>query len=103
MEDVMATLNKFTADVIVKTIRRVTDDAEIFVSGGGIHNSILMSHLKKDLPNYSWKTFEFNADAKEAILFAVLANETVAGNKLSFEGGSTHHPNISMGKVSFPN
>jgi anhydro-N-acetylmuramic acid kinase len=41
------------------------------------------------------------ADAKEAVLFAVLANEAVAGTAFSF-GARPGVPSVSMGKVSFP-
>jgi anhydro-N-acetylmuramic acid kinase len=37
-------------------------------------------------------------DAKEAVLFATLANEAVAGGKTSFK----NIPSVAMGKVSFP-
>jgi anhydro-N-acetylmuramic acid kinase len=38
------------------------------------------------------------ADAKEALLFAVLANETLSSNALSL--GNT--PAVCMGKISLP-
>jgi anhydro-N-acetylmuramic acid kinase len=41
-----------------------------------------------------------NPDAKEAILFALLANECVCGNA-SLENHK-NIPAVSMGKISFP-
>ncbi|MDQ2793300.1 MAG: anhydro-N-acetylmuramic acid kinase, partial [Bacteroidota bacterium] len=41
-------------------------------------------------------------DAKEAILFAVLANEAVAGTPVAIGAGRQRVPAVSMGKVSFP-
>jgi hypothetical protein len=35
-------------------------------------------------------------------LFAILANETVAGNFKNLGKGSENFPMISMGKISFP-
>jgi anhydro-N-acetylmuramic acid kinase len=40
-------------------------------------------------------------DAKEAILFAVLANESLAGGKIDF-GKRAKIPSVCMGKLSFP-
>ncbi|MNL87524.1 anhydro-N-acetylmuramic acid kinase [compost metagenome] len=42
-----------------------------------------------------------SGDAKEAVLFAVLANEAVAGEDLYF-GEKKGVPGVSMGKISFP-
>ncbi|HEY0771425.1 MAG TPA: anhydro-N-acetylmuramic acid kinase, partial [Sphingobacteriaceae bacterium] len=39
-----------------------------------------------------------NPDAKEAVLFAVLANETVAGKPVNF-GDRTGVPSVCMGKI----
>jgi len=40
-------------------------------------------------------------DAKEAVLFAVLANETIVGKPINF-GQRQGVPSICMGKISFP-
>ena len=40
-----------------------------------------------------------NPDAKEAVLFAILANETLCGGTTFFGNNS---PSVSMGKISFP-
>jgi anhydro-N-acetylmuramic acid kinase len=42
-----------------------------------------------------------SGDAKEAVLFAILANESLAGGKLNF-GRRSRVPTVSMGKISFP-
>ena len=41
-------------------------------------------------------------DAKEAMLFALLANECIAGNASDFGEASAACPAIAMGKISFP-
>jgi anhydro-N-acetylmuramic acid kinase len=41
------------------------------------------------------------SDAKEAVLFALLANETVSGGDYNF-GNSKGIPSVTMGKISFP-
>ena len=107
-EDILATLNKFTADMIVDALQRTINAKEDFVvyaSGGGIHNPLLMEYLQAGLPNVQFKDFNIlgiNPDAKEAVLFAVLANEAIAGNT-SKENNLQGMPQVSMGKISFPN
>ena len=108
IEDCMATLNKFSADTIVQAILKTTDKNKtykIFTSGGGMHNPLLIQHLKEALPGFSFSTtldLNINPDAKEAVLFAVLANETVSGNGNYLQKGILGMPAVSMGKISFP-
>ena len=102
--DVMATLNKFTADMIVAAITESITNKNVVVysSGGGMHNPLLMQNIKEQLPEIDLKTTEdlsINPDAKEAILFAVLANEALCGGKTDFGDAA---PSVSMGKISFP-
>jgi len=105
--DIMATLNKFTADMIVEAFKStipLNQSFVVYASGGGIHNPLLMEHLQSQLPNILFKDFidlGINPDAKEAVLFAVLANEALCGEN-SFEGDLLGIPKISMGKISFP-
>ena len=101
--DIMATLNKFSADMIVAAIQQTTTNNNIIVysSGGGMHNPLLMQNIKEQLPEIDFKTTEelgINPDAKEAILFAVLANEALCGGKTDFGDAA---PSVSMGKISF--
>jgi anhydro-N-acetylmuramic acid kinase len=106
--DVMATLNRFTAETICEAIERVTgskDDFKIFVSGGGMHNPLLMDHINGYFRNISIHTTaekNIHPDAKEAVLFAILANECVAGNGNNLGEGTDHFPAINMGKISLP-
>ncbi len=106
-EDVLATLVDFTAYGITKAIQAIVPsnrDAAIFISGGGINNLVLMKKLKEQLPGFSMKStsaLNIPPDAKEAILFALLANETVAGDPIPFPN-HTGIPEICMGKISFP-
>ena len=62
--------------------------------------------LKEALPNFIFDTtsvLQINPDAKEAVLFAVLANECVCGNGEYLQNGIKGIPVVSMGKISFPN
>ncbi len=103
--DVMATLNKFSADMIVAAIKQSIEPQNFitYSSGGGMHNPLLMQHIQEQLPEIIFKTtkdLNVNPDAKEAVLFAVLANEALCGGETNF-GEAV--PSVSMGKLSFPN
>jgi len=107
-EDVMATLTHFSAQSIanamLKTIGK-KKDVEIYVSGGGAHNPLLMELLRQKLIHYPilpMTNLGIDGDAKEAVLFATLANEALAGGKIDF-GKRSKIPSVSFGKISFPN
>lgn len=95
-EDVLATLNTFSADCIIDFIKFCkVEKAHIYASGGGFHNPLLMKNIASKIPNFkilSSDKINLNPDAKEAILMAFLANETVVGKS-----------NLNLGKISFPN
>jgi anhydro-N-acetylmuramic acid kinase len=104
--DVVATLNMFTAKCIANAIyQTITEkDFTIYTSGGGLHNKTLMQNLQQLLPNnviQSTENLGINPNAKEAILFAILANETLCGNHNFYNSTSGVHPKVTMGKVSF--
>lgn len=94
-EDVLATLTAFTADSIALAISGFTQagpDAVMYVSGGGVHNKALIGRLASKIAPIRIDKFDSiggNPDAKEALLFAALANELVAGDRLT------------LGKISF--
>jgi anhydro-N-acetylmuramic acid kinase len=106
--DIMATLNRFSADMIVDALQRsmgTRKDFVAYVSGGGMHNPLLMQHIKEQLPGIVFKNteeLEVNPDAKEAVLFAILANEAVCGGEVKLGAGRNGIPAVSMGKISFP-
>ena len=107
-EDIMATLNRFSADTIVDAIKKCIEKDEnysIYVSGGGMHNLLLMENIKSQLSGMEFRSTEnlhINPDAKEAVLFALLANECICGEKINMGKGRSKIPSISMGKISFP-
>ena len=106
-KDVLATLNRFTAQVIANAIRNVTKDLQdvhIYVSGGGLHNPLLMKNIRAslvDLPVSSFGMLGLDPDAKEACLFAVLANETLVGSPRHVKR-IKDAPEVCMGKISLP-
>lgn len=105
--DVMATLASFSAGAIsqaIKTVCRGYEKSWVYTSGGGLHNPLLMEKIKAGIPGISVLSFEslgLLPDAKEAALFALLANETVAGGA-SHVDGIRDSPAVCMGKISLP-
>ncbi|WP_440056387.1 anhydro-N-acetylmuramic acid kinase (plasmid) [Pseudoalteromonas sp. T1lg65] len=98
-QDVVCTLTEFTALAIAQTLNHFSEHIELFVTGGGVHNRYLLSrlitHLNQNIAITSPELLDIDVDAKEAALFALLANECISGNADSLP--------FSMGKVSFPN
>lgn len=109
--DLLATLTRFSAETIaeaihfaVKKTNHTITDFIIYTSGGGTNNPLLINWLKELLPCTFHKSdiLGIPSDAKEAILFAILANETIAGGNFNF-GSNKEIPSITMGKISLPN
>ncbi|TWW01938.1 anhydro-N-acetylmuramic acid kinase [Chitinophaga pinensis] len=98
--DMLATLTRFSADTITDALK---SDYAVYASGGGAHNPLLMGWIKERLPRLQLRTtgeLGIAGDAKEAVLFAILANEAIAGEGISF--GKPGMPAVTMGKISFP-
>jgi anhydro-N-acetylmuramic acid kinase len=107
-EDVMATLNRFSADTTSDAIKKCINKNEkysVYVSGGGMHNPLLIQSIKQNLQQldfYTTQDLHVHPDAKEAVLFALLANECVSGGKINMGSGRNKIPSVTMGKISFP-
>ena len=107
LEDVMATLCHFSAETISNAIIKcfgTQASAQIFMSGGGMHNPLLVQLLEAKLPSshfFTTDNLNINPDAKEAVLFAVLANESLCGKPINF-GNRQGVPSVCMGKISLP-
>ncbi|MDF3078035.1 MAG: anhydro-N-acetylmuramic acid kinase [Sphingobacteriaceae bacterium] len=100
--DLLATVTELTARAIADLlISMQMPAATIYASGGGAHNGAIIGSLEKILPKMQVKPLSalgINPDAKEALLFALLANECLAGEPQAL--GSA--PAITMGKISLP-
>ena len=109
-EDVLATLTCFSGQTIADALRAALPadmdwgSVDVYMSGGGMHNPLLVQTLQQQLACRFRRTDALGVlgDAKEAVLFAVLANETVAGSGGAF-GDRKGIPSVTMGKISFPN
>jgi anhydro-N-acetylmuramic acid kinase len=75
---------------------------EILVSGGGVHNETLMQALKKELKPAKILISDkagIPADAKEAVVFAMLANETLAGRAGNVPAATGASRAVVLGKI----
>lgn len=102
--DMLATLNQLTVKGIANALRMVpgfSAEVKVYVSGGGVHNKLLLENLESELSGnsvFSIKELGIEPDAKEAMLFAILANQSIAGGGFPF----LHLPALSLGKISLP-
>ena len=76
--------------------------SEIIFSGGGCRNPVLMDRLRSEFNNIKCTTagdYGIPSDAKEAVAFAILANELISGNpgNLTRVTGASHR--VPMGKI----
>jgi anhydro-N-acetylmuramic acid kinase len=106
--DIMATLNRFTAESIALAIREHVsgkNNVTIYISGGGLHNPILIETLRNLLPGYTLASIAelgIHPDAKESVLFAALANESICGEEMYGNDRVKGMPDVALGKISFP-
>jgi len=104
-EDLLATITDYTAFTIYYSIKnhcKLTPD-RLIVGGGGANNHTLMSYIRKYLPDTEVITNEdlgLSGDAKEAVAFALLANDCIYGvpNNAPKATGAIHP--VIMGKIT---
>jgi anhydro-N-acetylmuramic acid kinase len=107
-ENLVATLTRLSAETIVDSVQKFLTDNQcpvIYISGGGMHNPVLMEWIQKLIPQVKIKSFDnigFDPDAKEAALFAVLANEMLSGEGFLMSPNSSNNQKINFGKISLP-
>lgn len=104
-ESQLRTATELTSRTIAKAISDFIPDGEkpvIYASGGGARNPLMMRRISELLPHLSVQSTEslgVDPDAKEAVLFAVLANEMIAGEGFRMKN---HDRPIHFGKISLP-
>lgn len=80
-KDILRTLNTLTATSIARDIEtHAANAAEVWVCGGGVHNSLLMEQLQAHLPGRSVRStadYGLDPDFIEAAGFALLAKRTL--------------------------
>ncbi|MCK4258793.1 MAG: anhydro-N-acetylmuramic acid kinase [Halanaerobiales bacterium] len=105
--DLTATVTALTA----RSIARCYNDFvlprypihRVLVSGGGSYNPVLMEMLQQELLQISVESIEeigWSSDAKEAIAFAVLANETLVGNPSNVSQVTGAKKSVILGDIT---
>lgn len=102
-EDILSTVTILTARTIAFQLNKHYSGMKlsVYASGGGAHNPMVMEELQRLLPGSEIRTSEdlgISGDAKEAVLFAVLANETLTDSIVHIGDA----PAVTMGKISLP-
>ncbi len=104
-DDLVATLTAFTARSIIAGISAFVPGAqmeELWVGGGGVHNPVLMEQLGTGLPQLRVASVEglgIPADGREALAFAVLANETLMGRWGNLPAATGARRSVVLGKI----
>jgi len=108
--DIITTVTDFSAYSVYRNyelfIKNKIKIDELFVSGGGAKNKFLLKRLKKYFGlSVDIKTIDslgISSDAKEAICFAVLANETISGNPSNIPKVTGAKKQTILGKICLP-
>jgi anhydro-N-acetylmuramic acid kinase len=104
--DLMATLLELTVESITLSYERFIlpewNVSQVILSGGGARNPVLVERLKRRLSSVKLSTSEdygIPSDAKEAVAFAVLANELISGNFTNLPSATGAKRRVPLGKI----
>ncbi|HLH19031.1 MAG TPA: anhydro-N-acetylmuramic acid kinase [Bryobacteraceae bacterium] len=108
IEDLVATATVLTAATIASAVMEQTREPrpapiDLIVSGGGGHNPQIMAHLAGFLPGIavaSSSDYGIDADAKEAIAFAVLAYATWRGRPSNVPSATGARRPVVLGSIT---
>jgi len=105
--DLVATVTAFTADAIAQSLDRFArplgEPIDCLVSGGGAENPVLMERLaRKIAPVRLRRTDELGvpSEAKEAMGFALLANDTLHGHPNSYPTVTGARHEVVLGSIT---
>ncbi len=105
-EDLIATVTRWTSISVFDQYKRFIEQRmpadEVIVSGGGVHNVPVMIGLKQcfhPIPVRNIESIGFSADSKEAVCFAVLANETLCEHPSNVPGVTGASRPVVLGKI----
>jgi anhydro-N-acetylmuramic acid kinase len=105
-EDLIATVTRWTAlsvfDQYRRFIARRMRADEVLVSGGGAHNRSIMVALSTyfyPAPVMTIDTIGFSSEAKEAVCFAILANETISEHTSNVPSATGARRPVILGKI----
>ncbi len=104
LPDLVATATVLTAATVAMSVRHsVAEPADLIASGGGVHNPQIMAHLAAFLPGIDMSTSTdhgIDADAKEAIAFAILAHETWRHKPSNLPSATGARRNVVLGSTT---
>ncbi len=104
-DDMVATLTAFTAESIIRGVNRFVmgEMHELWLGGGGAYNKTLVRHLTEGLPELKVDSFSglgIEPGAREALAFAVLASETIAGQTGNLPSATGAQRAVILGKIA---
>lgn len=106
--DKLATITELTARTLASDISRFIESCqikEVFVSGGGWHNSTLINGLKRNLPDSitieSTDALGISGDAKEAVVFALLGYQCWQKRPNNLPSATGANKPVIMGKIAW--
>lgn len=107
--DAIATVTDLTVQTVALYISQFVSEQNpidmLYVSGGGVHNQTLMKRFSEVLANTVVEpvdTSGISADAKEAIAFAILANESLHGQPGNLPSATGASMRKVLGKLVCP-
>jgi len=104
LRDLIATATVLTAATIAIGVQPYqTAATDLIASGGGVHNPMLMAHLAALLPDIAISTsgdYGIDADAKEAIAFAVLAWQTWRNRPGNLPSATGARRSVVLGSIT---
>ena len=105
-EDLLTTATAFTAESIAAAYRDFVFPLhpidEVILGGGGSYNATLRRMLQERLPGVSvllHEDFGIRGDAKEALAFAILGNETMLGRPANLPKVTGARRAVVLGKI----
>lgn len=110
-EDLICTLTEFTAQSIIQAVIQLSENHKIntlLVGGGGAHNDFLIDKISECLAqsNIDVKTQDamgYSSDAKEAIAFAILGNQTLERKYGNIPEVTGAEKEVILGSITHPN
>ncbi|WP_282035338.1 anhydro-N-acetylmuramic acid kinase AnmK [Metabacillus indicus] len=109
-EDIVTTVTMFTAKSIVANyqayvFQKTTID-EVIIGGGGSYNQTLLEMIQNLLGNsvkvMTQEELGYSSESKEAVAFALLANETYHGNAGNVPSATGAKQAVILGSLTYP-
>ena len=105
--DIITTLTYFTAYCIAYHIKQyvLIPLDEIIISGGGAYNLTLIQMIRdllKDIPVLTQEDMGMSSEAKEAIAFVIMANETLHHQPSNMKSATGAKDDVILGNIIYP-